>query len=111
MSTGIPPFAGPDDGPAPEPAAEPDTTTAPPDTVTDTARVVVEVVAGLIPGRNPDPTFTRRWVISSREWHDTPGARQAELLAVLAGRASGYATLLMLQPDRLNWVRTDWIWL
>lgn len=27
------------------------------------------------------------------------------------GRALGYAGLLMLQPNRVNWVRTEWIYL
>ena len=75
------------------------------------ARVIVEVVAGVIP-QTPDPEHTRRWALTSAEWEaalkaDTTG----EALAVLNGKAQGYAALLMLQPDRLNWVRTDWIWL
>lgn len=70
-------------------------------------RVVVEVVAGLIPGR-PDPQYTRRYVVTSQEWQDTDD--QLGLLAELNGRATGYASLLMLKPDELNWVRVDWIW-
>jgi hypothetical protein len=73
----------------------------------ETARVAVEVVAGLIPQR-PEPEFTRRWVLSSQEWADAENP--SELLAEMNGRATGYAGLLMLQPDRLNWVRVDWIW-
>lgn len=77
----------------------------------DSARVIVEVVAGLIP-QTPDPELTRRWAITSDEWDTAgPDGTQSELLAVLNGKAIGYAGLLMLQPDRLNWVRTDWIWL
>jgi hypothetical protein len=77
----------------------------------DQARVIVEVVAGLLPQR-PEPEFTRRWAISSQEWSEAGEAdRQSERLAELNGRAVGYAGLLMLQPDRLNWVRVDWIWL
>jgi hypothetical protein len=76
----------------------------------ENARVVVEVVAGLIPGKDPDPEFSRRWVLTSAEW-EAAGERQGEKLAELNGRAQGYAGMLMLQPDRLNWVRTDWIWL
>lgn len=72
------------------------------------ARVVVEVVAGLIPGQ-PMPEYTRRWGIDSEEWSDA-GEKQMELLAEVNGKAQGYAALLMLQPNRLNWVRTDWIW-
>lgn len=79
----------------------------------ESARVIVEVVAGLIPGKDPDSEFTRRWAITSEEWRkagETPHG-QSELLATVNGKAQGYAALLMLQPDRWNWVRTDWIWL
>lgn len=77
----------------------------------ESARVIVEVVAGLIP-QQPEPEFTRRWAITSEEWATAErDAKSAERLAELNGKAQGYAALLMLQPDRLNWVRTDWIWL
>jgi hypothetical protein len=77
--------------------------------MSDNARVIVEVLAGLIPGQ-PEPEYTRRWELASIEW-ETAGPSQSETLAVLNGQAQGYAALLMLQPDRLNWVRVDWIWL
>lgn len=78
----------------------------------DSARVIVEVVAGLIPGQDPEPEYTRRWALTSEEWKAAGDAgKQGEALAELNGRAQGYAGMLMLQPDRLNWVRTDWIWL
>lgn len=77
---------------------------------TDTARVIIEVVAGLIPNQ-PDPTHTRRWAITTDEWHGRDAAGKTELLATRNGEAQGYAALLMLQPDRLNWVSIDWIWL
>jgi hypothetical protein len=72
------------------------------------ARVIVEVQAGVLPG-TPEPEFTRRWAITSDEW-DIAGD-QSETLATLNGKAVGYAMLLMLQPDRVNWVRTEWLWL
>lgn len=75
----------------------------------ETARVIIEVVAGVIPER-PIPEYTRRYVITSTEWAVDPEERSG-LLAERNGRAQGYAGLLMLQPDVLNWVRTDWIWL
>jgi hypothetical protein len=86
--------------------------------MSETARVLLEVTAGLIPGR-PEPELTRQWAISSEEWHEAGGADssdleaspQSVLLAERNGRALAYANLLMLQPDRVNWVRTDWIWL
>lgn len=76
----------------------------------DNARVIIEVVAGLIPGKDPEPEFTKRWAITSKEWQDA-GDKWPNLLAERNGQAQGYAAYLMLQPDRLNWVRTDWIWL
>lgn len=74
------------------------------------ARVLIEVYAGLIPG-TPEPEHTRRWGITSDEWHKRAAKEQMELLAFRNGQAQGYAMLLMLQPDTVNWVRTDWVWL
>jgi hypothetical protein len=84
--------------------------------MTDTAaepksvRVVIEVLAGVIPER-PEPEHTRRWVLTSEQWHGTDDTGKAVLLAELNGRALGYAGLLMLQPRTLNWVRANWLWL
>lgn len=77
--------------------------------MTESARVIIEVVAGVIP-QKPMPEHTKRWAITSREWEDA-GQDQMVLLAERNGQAQGYANLLMLQPQSLNWVRTDWIWL
>lgn len=74
----------------------------------ESAKAVLEVVAGVIPER-PEQELTRRWVITSKQWEDAPD--KAALLAEANGRGLGYAALLMLQPDRLNWVRADWLWL
>lgn len=77
----------------------------------DTARFAVEVQAGLLPGGNPDPEFTRRYVVTSAQWAEAESAGTSHLLlAETNGKAQGYAALLMLQPDRLNWVRVDWVW-
>jgi hypothetical protein len=85
-----------------------------------TARVLLEVTAGLIPQR-PEPALTKQWAITSQEWQEAgeqtesattlEASPQSILLAERNGRALAYANLLMLQPDRVNWVRTDWIWL
>lgn len=77
----------------------------------DSARLVLEVVAGLIPGQ-PIDEHTRRYAMTSQQWEQakTEG-KTGDVLAELVGRANGYATLLMLQPDQFNWVRLDWIWL
>jgi hypothetical protein len=74
----------------------------------ETVRLGIDVVAGLLPG-TPDEEFTRRWFITSTEWW-ADDAKQSELLAEVNGKAQGYAMLLMLQPDRLNWVQTSWVW-
>lgn len=73
------------------------------------ARVIIEVMAGLLPGKDPDPQYTRRYHITSEEWA-AAGEGQSALLAERNGTAMGYASLLMLLPNQLNWVRVDWIW-
>lgn len=79
----------------------------------DTARVGIDVVAGLIPGQ-PLPEYTRQWFITSAEWYaageDESGMKQAQLLADLNGKAQAWAAYLMFQPDRLNWVKTEWVY-
>lgn len=77
-----------------------------------TPRVIIEVVAGVIP-QEPLPEFTKRYQVTSEEWDKYEGdsEQQAKLIAQMNGMAQGYAMLLMLQPDRFNWVRTDWLWL
>lgn len=71
-------------------------------------RCTVDVVAGVVPG-TPDPEFTRQYFIYSEEW-TAATADHALLLTELAGRASAYATYLMLRPDQVNWVKTEWLW-
>ena len=73
------------------------------------ARVLLEVQAGVLVG-TPEHEFTKQWAISSEEWN-AEGTDQSALLAEANGRMQGYAALLMLQPDRLNWVQATWIWL
>jgi hypothetical protein len=76
--------------------------------MSESARVIIEVVAGIMPER-PMPEYTRKFAITSSEWNDAED--QSVLLAMRNGQANGYAQFLMLQPDRLNWVRVDWLWL
>lgn len=73
-------------------------------------KAIVEVQAGVIPGQ-PEEQYDKRWVITSQEW-DTAmrEGTQGTTLAEFAGRAQGYSMMLMLQPDRVNWVRTEWMW-
>ncbi len=76
----------------------------------DSARFAVAVVAGVLPGERMQE-YTRRWVVSSRQWGEVEGTpKAAELLAQRSGQAAGYAGLLQLQPERVNWVKTEWIW-
>ena len=75
----------------------------------DTARVIVEVVAGLLPGKNPNPELTHRWAITSTQWYGCED--RTALLAECNDKALEYAKSLMMRPDLLNWVRLDWIWL
>lgn len=70
----------------------------------------VDVVSGVLPG-TPDPTLTRQWFITSRKWNAAVNDDdRLMLLTGLAGKANAYATYLMLQPDRLNWVKVEWVW-
>lgn len=75
----------------------------------ETTRCAVQVFAGVLPG-TPDPEFTKTWVIQSEEWHAADDGHKSMLLVELAGKANTYASYLMLQPDRFNWVKTEWIW-
>lgn len=72
-------------------------------------RCVVEVYAGVLPG-TPEEDLTQRWFLLSADWN-AENADKAMLLIELAGKANAYASYLMLQPDRVNWVKTEWIWL
>jgi hypothetical protein len=78
------------------------------------ARCVIEVTAGVVPGKSEDE-YTRQYAITEAQWS---AAREAQvmgheqaLLAEAAGKAQGYAHLLMLQPNQINWVNVHWLWL
>lgn len=84
----------------------------------ESAKLILEVVAGLIPGQ-PEPEYTRRWVVTSSEWEEAErkddevdpehAFHRALLIAFRAAEADEYARLLR-NPGRFNWVRTDWLW-
>ena len=76
----------------------------------DATRARVVVTAGIIPGQ-PDAKHTRSWSISSTEWEESDEEHRIELLAEMNGKAQGYAGLLMLQPNALNFVTTEWLWM
>lgn len=71
--------------------------------------MIIRVLAGVLPD-NPEIEHVREWVITDKEWEEA-GDGAPELLAQRNGQAQGYAALLMLRPDRFNWVRLDWTWL
>lgn len=68
------------------------------------AKLIIEVVAGVLPGQ-PEAEFTRRWAITSEQWEND---RDAVIRAY--GESREYAATLE-NPSRVNWVRRDWIWL
>ena len=86
-------------------------------------KLVIEVTAGIRPGL-PEPQFTRRWTLTSDEWEraqveddelhkngDNEHAMHAALLlGARAAEADEYARLLR-NPQRFNWVRTEWEWM
>ena len=67
----------------------------------------IDVVAGVLPG-TPMPDFTRRYFITSEDWNS--GKEQGQMLAEMNGKAQGYAGMLMLAPQSVNWVKTEWVW-
>lgn len=74
------------------------------------ARIIVDVVAGLMPGGDPDPEFSRRFVVWADEWHAAGSMGQSKLLSDIGGQAASWA-LLLANPGRVNWVRMDWVYL
>lgn len=77
----------------------------------DTARVIVTVQAGVVPGV-ADPKLMRSYVLSNSAWERAgeDQAAQMELLAQFNGGPAGYVALLQLQPDAVNWVTSEWVW-
>jgi hypothetical protein len=72
----------------------------------ENARVCWEVVAGLLPGRDPEPEFTKQWWMTSSE---VEAANAPDIWAERQAAAMEYARSLQ-NPNDLNWVRVDWIW-
>ena len=74
------------------------------------ARAGIDVHAGLVPGQ-PEPEFSRSWFLTERQWSDAPDqAAQDQLLVELAGKATAHGLELMRHPERLNWVKVEWVW-
>jgi hypothetical protein len=90
---------------------------------TEAAKLIIEVTAGVLPGQ-VEAKFTRQWTVTSAEWERATREDEACLAAddqghafyrylLVNGRAAQadeYARLLR-NPERFNWVRTDWVWL
>jgi len=94
----------------------------------ETARCAVDVVAGVMPPEvqiedtpdgpqpsgwvkaRPEEELTRRFVITSKEWNDADDKEKGNLLMDLSGKATAYGAYLMQSPNRVNWVKIEWIW-
>ena len=70
----------------------------------NSAKIIIEVVSGLIPGQ-PDDKLTRRWSLTRDQWDND---RDSVIRAY--GESREYAATLE-NPATTNWVRRDWIWL
>lgn len=78
------------------------------------ARIIIEVVAGVIP-QNIMPEHTRRFVITSDVWYAQgayEGKEQEAREEIL--KTFGYANEYMRSlwnPEHLNWVQMNWLYL
>jgi hypothetical protein len=80
----------------------------------DRARILIEVVAGIIPEQKL-PELTKQFAITSDAWYKQGKyegkAEEAELEVMKTfGLAQEYMRTLW-NPQRVNWVRCDWIYL
>jgi hypothetical protein len=77
----------------------------------EAARLLIEVRAGVIAGEAM-PEYTRRWSWNSSDQDalekGDPAARQRYIQ--MAGESREYAASLE-NPQMVNWVRRDWLWL
>lgn len=75
--------------------------------MSESARFCVEVVAGLVPGKDPLPELTKQVWCTSKEWYSSTD--KDALLQSKIDEAWEHARDLM-DPSSLNWVRIDWVW-
>jgi hypothetical protein len=80
----------------------------------ESARILMEVTAGLIPGTTM-PEHTMQFAITSDQWYAQGKyegkAKEAQLeILQVYGFAQEYMRNLM-NPKVVNWVRLDWIYL
>jgi hypothetical protein len=74
----------------------------------EAAKLIIEVTAGIVPG-TVMPEHTRRFALTSAEYHTEDKLAQERAWDRIHGEAIMYASRLM-NPNYLNWVRLDWIW-
>lgn len=67
-------------------------------------KLSIEVMAGMVPG-TPMDEHTRRWHFTRSGYEKNDGQDYSDAV----GAASYYA-LTLQNPQRLNWVRMDWVW-
>lgn len=77
-------------------------------------RIIIEVTAGVLPG-TPMKEYAKRFVITSGAWYAQgayEGKEEEAKMEVLKvyGTAQEYMRNLM-NPQVVNWVRLDWIYL
>ena len=75
----------------------------------DSAKLIIEVVAGLLPGQ-PMPEYTKRWAVTSFDWDSAVTDQLKRALVVGRATEADEYTWTLRNPSRVNWVRTDWDW-
>ena len=77
----------------------------------ENAKLIIEVMAGLVPG-DPMPEYTRRWGWTGEEQAQLVAgdAKAREKWILIHGESREYAATLE-DPRAVNWVRRDWVWL
>jgi len=72
-------------------------------------RCAWEVTAGLIPGQVMRE-HTKRWGLTSDEWHSEKGLELLVERGALANAYASYLQLLCSQGREVNWTRVDFVW-
>lgn len=68
-------------------------------------RIMLEVVAGVIPNK-PEKEFTKQFAITEEQWEDEEGIKVMQIY----GFVQEYMRTLW-NPNRVNWVQCNWIYL
>lgn len=80
----------------------------------ESVRILLEVVAGVIPNQ-PMPEYTKQFAVTSDIWYaqGTYEGKEKEArdeIIKVYGYANEYMRTLW-DPQKVNWVRCDWIYL